>query len=65
MEQEHNHYRKITRMLEDGEIKTRDIKCLAIQHDEACAIFQRGYCNCDPDVAVQPWTKEAYPLKRH
>lgn len=56
----HNYQKKIARLIAEGKLNTNiGVHMLNIQHDDWCAIFDGGLCNCDPDIelAEPVWDK--------
>ena len=51
---QHNHRLKIDRLVAAGRIAvTRgSANQLDVVHDDWCAIFDGGFCNCDPDIRL-------------
>ena len=51
-----NHVKKLRAMLARGELKMKPgaLSHLMIAHDDWCAIFKGGVCNCDPYIWVEP-----------
>ena len=48
----HNFYRKILRLHIAGLIPQACLSEITILHDDWCAIYFGGYCNCDPDIQL-------------
>ena len=51
--QKHNYYAKLMALIEEGKIKPGDVNLVRIFHDDWCAIYEGGWCNCDPDVVFE------------
>ena len=51
---QHNHRAKINRLCAAGKIPVvpGSVNSIAVVHDDWCAIFAGGFCNCDPDIRV-------------
>ena len=45
-----NYMKVIAEAFRDGMFKTGEVAEITIQHDDWCAIFKGGKCNCDPDI---------------
>lgn len=59
--QEHTGYSaKVQRLglaaLRDGRLKPGTVRAVDVFHDNDCAIFSGGVCDCDPDVLLRPDT---------
>lgn len=57
---EHNHVKKLQAKITAGElsVKRGTVQSIGVLHDDDCAIFDGGYCDCDPDIKVR-WTQTA------
>lgn len=44
--------------LRDGRLKLGTLRHIDIFHDDWCAIFKGGECNCNPDVLLRPETPD-------
>jgi hypothetical protein len=49
----HNYYQKLIQLHEQGQIPLGSLTEVDICHDDWCAIYQGGYCNCDPDINLR------------
>lgn len=48
---EHNYNRKIRRLMDAGKMRpVTGLHKVDVNHDDGCAIFKGGACNCDPDI---------------
>ena len=48
----HNYVAKMVKLVEAGEIPA-GLQTVDIKHDDWCDLmFRRGYCNCDPEIAL-------------
>jgi hypothetical protein len=52
----HNYQKKISRMVESGELvfEPGGMSDIEISHDSWCAIHKGRLCDCDPDITVHP-----------
>jgi hypothetical protein len=50
---QHNYMKKLLSLFLAGELLPGSVHINDIAHDEWCAIFQGGYCNCDPDIYIR------------
>ena len=51
--QRHNYFQKLQVLIAAGVTgKVGVLSQTRIYHDDWCAIFRGGYCNCDPDIEV-------------
>jgi hypothetical protein len=50
----HKYEQKLLEMQLRGEIPLGRVSQVDIYHDDCCRIHDGGYCNCDPDLQVQP-----------
>jgi hypothetical protein len=49
----HNHRLKQDRLVAEGKIPLKPgLLHIGVAHDDWCAIFKGGFCNCDPDILV-------------
>jgi hypothetical protein len=49
----HNYYKKLMRLRAAGEIPSGPLTEVDVAHDDWCAVYGGGYCNCDPDITVR------------
>ena len=55
MDERHNYVKKINRMIANGQIPFKvGLGHLYIAHDDWCAVYKDGLCNCDPDIKYKP-----------
>ena len=47
----HNYFAKLQKLITEGKIS--GVKDVDIFHDDWCAIYDGGYCNCDPDIKIR------------
>lgn len=52
----HNYYPKVLALWNAGAVPRGSVRHVDILHDDSCAVFTGGYCDCDPDVRVGPST---------
>ncbi len=45
-----NYKKKISQLQRKWKLSPGSVLSLNIQHDDWCAIFRGGICNCDPDI---------------
>jgi hypothetical protein len=51
----HHYIEKLMRYVEQATVGTGDHH-VRISHDDWCAMFKGGVCNCDPDIReMLPW----------
>ena len=50
---EHNYLTKIKKLYAEGKIPSASLSNVDIYHDDWCAIYRGGLCDCDPDVVVK------------
>jgi hypothetical protein len=50
----HNYYSKLLALYQRGGIPAASLTEVDIFHDDWCAVYKGGYCNCDPDVRLRP-----------
>jgi hypothetical protein len=50
----HNYYKKLIQMFQQGKLPTASVSDVDIAHDDWCAIYSGGYCDCDPDIRIRP-----------
>ena len=51
MDKRHNYAKKIEAMIEAGEIPLDvGLSKIDVYHDDDCAVFSGGFCDCDPDI---------------
>jgi hypothetical protein len=46
----HNYFDKVANL----NIRPGTVNHVDIRHDDGCAVFGGGYCDCDPDVELRP-----------
>jgi hypothetical protein len=49
----HNYYAKLMKLYAQGQIPTKSLTEVDIYHDDWCAIYRGGYCNCDPHIRLR------------
>jgi hypothetical protein len=50
----HNYYvRLIEALKKSPELRAAGIHNIDIRHDDWCAIYKGGYCNCEPEIALR------------
>jgi hypothetical protein len=49
----HNYHEKLIQLHEQGQIPSGSLTEVDICHDDWCAIYKGGYCNCDPDINLR------------
>jgi hypothetical protein len=49
----HNYFRKLLKLYEQGKLPTTGLHELDVCHDSWCRIYRGGYCNCDPDIYLR------------
>ena len=57
---EHNHVKKLQRLIAQGQIPTEacTVSQVDVKHDPWCGIFKGKRCHCDPEIRVV-WRLEA------
>jgi hypothetical protein len=55
----HNYYSKLVKLREQGKLPAGSLNEVDIAHDDWCAIYGGGYCNCDPDITLKARSTEA------
>lgn len=45
-----NYVKEMTRLFDAGVIKRGEFLMVDVAHDDWCAIYQGGPCDCDPDI---------------
>lgn len=53
----HNHQIKITWLLNTSRLKPPQpgqVKIIDVYHDDCCALWSGGLCDCDPEIADRP-----------
>jgi hypothetical protein len=50
----HNYWEKLLRFVEQWPLPPGRITEVDVCHDDWCAIYQGGYCNCDPEIKLRP-----------
>lgn len=59
MDERHNYIKKLKKMQLDGKLPIEiGVTHVSIFHDNWCAIYSGGFCNCDPDIRVVPYRIE-------
>lgn len=48
----HNYFRKLLLLHAAGLVPTGCVAEVTYFHDDWCAIYLGGYCNCDPDIQL-------------
>lgn len=51
---QHNYYRKLMDLVEQGQVPPGRISDVDVYHDAWCRIYQGGYCNCEPEIKLPP-----------
>lgn len=51
---EHNYYKKLMRLFEEGEFCPGRLQEVDVYHDDWCGIYRGCYCDCDPEVKLRP-----------
>lgn len=47
-----NYRRKLLRLYAEGTVPmTGGVRHVSVRHDDWCAYFQGGHCNCDPEIS--------------
>lgn len=49
----HNYYRKLLELYEEGKVPSKSVTDVDIYHDDWCAIYRGGYCNCEPEIKLR------------
>lgn len=49
----HNYYKKLLQLYDQGTLGKPGLTEIDICHDDWCAIYRGGYCNCNPEVRVR------------
>lgn len=49
----HNYFAKV--MALTATVERGKVYVVTVAHDDWCAIYGGGYCNCDPDVTARPF----------
>ena len=52
------YYKKILDLYERGRLSGVSLGLVDIYHDDWCGIYRGGYCDCDPEVELQPWPEQ-------
>jgi len=54
-----NYIRALKAAIRSGKLKTAagQVVHIDVAHDDWCAIFKGGICNCDPEVSFRPARK--------
>lgn len=56
---EHNYVRKLRYLIKTGAFpRTVGLHQVSVYHNDWCGIFQRQYCNCDPNFRLK-WSQPA------
>jgi hypothetical protein len=50
----HNYMKKLMELYENGKLPRVGLNLVDTYHDDGCAIYRGGRCNCDPDIEVRP-----------
>jgi len=50
----HNYYKKLMKLVAQGQVPRGRLADVDIYHDSWCRIYGGGYCNCDPEVKLRP-----------
>jgi hypothetical protein len=50
----HNYYAKLLQLFDEGKLSPGRLTEVFIYHDDWCGIYQGGYCDCDPEIELQP-----------
>jgi hypothetical protein len=53
----HNYYKKLMALYAAEKLPRRGLSEVDILHDDWCAIYTGGYCNCQPEIRVRPWRR--------
>ncbi len=48
----HNYFPKLERLANTGSFPPGTITNVYVRHDDWCAIFDGGVCNCTPDIEL-------------
>jgi hypothetical protein len=54
----HNYHAKLVKLQEQGKLPAGSATEVEIAHDDWCAIYGGGYCNCDPDIKLRARSTE-------
>jgi hypothetical protein len=49
----HNYFEKLIKLVEEGKV-IPGLSEVAVYHDDWCAVYRGGYCDCDPEVKIWP-----------
>ena len=50
---QHNYYAKLMKLYQEGRLPAASLSEVEILHDDWCAVYTGGYCNCDPDIQLR------------
>lgn len=49
----HNYLRKIADLQAVGALRPSSEHTVDVRHDDWCDIYQRRFCNCDPEIILR------------
>lgn len=49
----HNYWSMLQALAAQGKAPLGELTRASIYHDDDCAVFEGGYCNCDPDIVLR------------
>lgn len=55
---QHHYARRFLEVAKEGVLEGGKVFVANIRHDDWCAIWGGGLCNCDPDIEVVEWKGE-------
>jgi hypothetical protein len=55
---QHNYYKKLMELLEQGKVPPGCLTDVDVYHDDWCGIHRGGYCDCDPEIKFRPWPEQ-------
>ena len=50
----HNYAREVAALVVSAVLTRGEVYAVDILHDDGCAIWKGGYCDCNPAVSVSP-----------
>ena len=61
VDQRHNYVKKIMELFEDGklDLDPGTLSHLHVFHDDDCAVWDGGFCDCEPELVLEDGTQPA------